>query len=126
MFRSLIAIALKAGNQNQIACVYVPQPLDAKLKFFIFMPMVNMPAVGVGQIFLETTALSPPILECQDLSYETKRQGQLAGAEAVLRLRSILKSNDLDAYWEYHIKEEYCRVHGSKFSKAQNLLGFSS
>ena len=50
----------------------------------------------------------------------------LAGAEAVLRLRSILKSNDLDAYWEYHIKEEYCRVHGSKFSKAQNLLGFSS
>ena len=27
----------------------------------------------------------------------------LVGAESILRLRSILKSNDLDAYWKYHI-----------------------
>jgi hypothetical protein len=50
----------------------------------------------------------------------------LAGAEAILRLRSILKSNDLDAYWEYHIRQEYQRVHRAQYGKLPSFLDFTS
>jgi hypothetical protein len=50
----------------------------------------------------------------------------LSGAESVLRLRSILKSNDLDAYWQYHVDQEYRRIHATKFAKLPNLRDLSS
>jgi len=46
----------------------------------------------------------------------------LAGAEAVLKLRSILKSQDLDEYWNYHIDQEYQRNHIAKFSNLPKIL----
>jgi hypothetical protein len=39
----------------------------------------------------------------------------LPGAEAVLKLRSIRVSGDLDAYWSYHEKKEQERNHSSKY-----------
>lgn len=50
----------------------------------------------------------------------------LVGAESVLRLRSILKSNDLDTYWKYHIDQEYCRNHESKYAKPLKFIGLPS
>lgn len=50
----------------------------------------------------------------------------LNGAESVLRLRSILKSNDLDAYWKYHIEQEYRRTHEVNFDKSMKFIGLSS
>jgi len=38
----------------------------------------------------------------------------LTGAEAVLRIRSILKSPDFDEDWNYHIEQEYQRNHVAK------------
>ena len=46
----------------------------------------------------------------------------LAGAEAVLKLRSILKSQDLDEYWNYHIDQEYQRNHIAKFYNLPKIL----
>ncbi|MEK8018397.1 MAG: ISKra4 family transposase [Candidatus Parabeggiatoa sp.] len=46
----------------------------------------------------------------------------LAGAEAVLKLRSILKSQDLDEYWNYHLHQEYQRNHLAKFSNLPEIL----
>ena len=46
----------------------------------------------------------------------------LAGAEAVLKLRSILKSQDLDEYWDYHLLQEYQRNHLTKFSNLPEIL----
>ncbi len=43
----------------------------------------------------------------------------LDGAESILKLRSILKSNDFDEYWKLHIDREFQRIYGSKYS---NLL----
>ncbi len=39
----------------------------------------------------------------------------LAGAEAVLRLRSLRVSGDFDEYWSYHEKMEQERNHSSKY-----------
>jgi hypothetical protein len=50
----------------------------------------------------------------------------LTGAEAILKLRSILKSEDMDLYWKYHIKQEYRRNHLSKFHKVPKTQGFAS
>lgn len=40
----------------------------------------------------------------------------VAGAEAVLRLRAVRSSNDLDAYWRFHVHREYLRHHASRYA----------
>lgn len=40
----------------------------------------------------------------------------LEGAEAVLRLRALRASNDFDAYWEFHLREELRRNHIERYA----------
>jgi hypothetical protein len=35
----------------------------------------------------------------------------LAGAEAMIRLRSLYLSGDLDDYWNFHLEQEHCRLY---------------
>lgn len=46
----------------------------------------------------------------------------LAGAEAVLKIRSILKSQNFDEYWNYHIDQEYQRNYMTKFFNPLEIL----
>lgn len=46
----------------------------------------------------------------------TGARWRLAGAEAVLRLRSLLSSGDFDAYWQFHEQEEARRNHVSRYA----------
>ncbi len=46
----------------------------------------------------------------------TGARWRLAGAEAVLRLRSLLSSGDFDGYWEFHEQEEARRNHASRYA----------
>jgi hypothetical protein len=39
----------------------------------------------------------------------------LEGAEAILKLRSIIKSNDFEDYWCFHLKQEFDRNYASKY-----------
>lgn len=39
----------------------------------------------------------------------------LDGAEAILKLRSVVTNNDLDNYWTYHLDQEHQRVHASRY-----------
>jgi len=39
----------------------------------------------------------------------------LRGAEAVLKLRSLMASHDLDEYWAFHEKAEWCRNHAAAY-----------
>jgi hypothetical protein len=43
----------------------------------------------------------------------------LAGAEAVLRLRALRASGDLDAYWTFHLREELRRNHAKRYADAR-------
>ncbi len=40
----------------------------------------------------------------------------LAGAEAVLRLRSLVTSGDMDTYWAFHLEQEHRRNHASRYA----------
>lgn len=40
----------------------------------------------------------------------------LAGAEAVLRLRALRSSGDFNAYWDYHVAQEYQRNHVARYA----------
>jgi hypothetical protein len=40
----------------------------------------------------------------------------LKGAEAVLKLRSLLASGDFGQYWEYHLRQEYQRNQAGHYS----------
>jgi len=43
----------------------------------------------------------------------------LPGAEAVLRLRSLHASGDLDQYWEFHREREFTRNHSSHYADVE-------
>ncbi len=45
----------------------------------------------------------------------TGARWSLAGAEAVLRIRSLRSSGDFDAYWKHHEQMEYERNHQAKY-----------
>ena len=42
------------------------------------------------------------------------------GAEAVLKLRAIERSHDMDAYWPFHIQQEQERLYGKRSWKGAN------
>jgi hypothetical protein len=46
----------------------------------------------------------------------TGARWSLAGAEAVLRLRALRSSGDLDAYWRFHEHHEYLRNHAARYA----------
>jgi len=46
----------------------------------------------------------------------TGARWSLRGAEAVLKLRSLLASGDFDEYWEFHLRQEYLRNHASHYA----------
>jgi hypothetical protein len=39
----------------------------------------------------------------------------LEGAEAILKLRALTASGDLDAYWRYHLRREHERIHHARY-----------
>ncbi len=45
----------------------------------------------------------------------TGARWSLAGAEAILKLRSLRASDDFDIYWKYHEREEFRRNHESHY-----------
>jgi hypothetical protein len=49
----------------------------------------------------------------------TGARWSLVGAEAVLRLRAILRSGDWNEYWDFHTHAEYERNHRSRYADGQ-------
>jgi len=48
----------------------------------------------------------------------TGARWSLAGAEAVLKLRSLRSSGDLDEYWTFHEGADYVRNHADRYKTA--------
>jgi hypothetical protein len=53
----------------------------------------------------------------KDRMDRTGARWSLTGAEAVLRLRAVRASGDFDAYWEFHLAQEYARTHVAKYAE---------
>jgi hypothetical protein len=45
----------------------------------------------------------------------------LDGAEAILKLRALTASGDLDEYWRYHLRREHERIHHAKYRDSHIL-----
>jgi hypothetical protein len=52
----------------------------------------------------------------KDRMDRTGARWSLAGAEAILRLRSLVTSGDMDAYWAFHLEREHQRHHASRYA----------
>lgn len=52
----------------------------------------------------------------QDRMNLTGARWSLTGAEAVLRLRALRSSDDFDAYWKFHERQEFERNHASRYA----------
>jgi hypothetical protein len=57
----------------------------------------------------------------QDRMGITGARWGLPGAQAILWLRAIRASGDLDAYWDYHIQQEHQRNHLSRYKDTHEL-----
>jgi hypothetical protein len=57
----------------------------------------------------------------QDRMGITGARWGLQGAQAMLWLRAIAASGDLDAYWDHHIRQEHQRNHLSRYASSLNL-----
>jgi hypothetical protein len=53
----------------------------------------------------------------KDRMDRTGARWSLQGAEAVLRLRALHASGDFDAYWNFHMAQEYLRNHRARYAK---------
>ncbi|MCX7125595.1 MAG: ISKra4 family transposase [Gammaproteobacteria bacterium] len=51
----------------------------------------------------------------------TGARWRIAGAEAVLKLRSLKASGDFTAYWKFHEEQEFNRIHKSKYKNPSVL-----
>src|SRR5207245_11202516 len=49
----------------------------------------------------------------------TGARWSLAGAEAILRLRSLRASGDLDDYWQHHEQRELERNHAARYANGK-------
>jgi hypothetical protein len=45
----------------------------------------------------------------------TGARWRLTGAEAVLQLRALVTSGDFDAYWQFHLRQEFLRNHAAHY-----------
>jgi hypothetical protein len=52
----------------------------------------------------------------KDRMDRTGARWSLNGAEAVLRLRALVTSGDMDAYWSFHLAREHERHHSSRYA----------
>jgi hypothetical protein len=56
-----------------------------------------------------------PALSCRFLVKDrldvTGARWSLDGAGAILLLRAVINNGDFDAYWHYHLQQEYQRTH---------------
>ena len=52
----------------------------------------------------------------------TGARWRLERAEAVLKIRALKASDDLEQYWQFHQQKEFNRNHGSKFENPEILL----
>jgi len=52
----------------------------------------------------------------KDRMGRTGARWSLTGAEAVLRLRALRASGDLDDYWAFHLAKEHERTHQSRYA----------
>jgi hypothetical protein len=45
----------------------------------------------------------------------------LQGAEAILKLRTLISNGDFDDYWNYHLRQEHQRIHQSRYQDKLTL-----
>lgn len=51
----------------------------------------------------------------------TGARWSLPGAEAMLLLRAVITNGDFEAYWKYHVQQEYQRTHTSRYQDQYDL-----
>lgn len=56
----------------------------------------------------------------------TGARWSLDGAEAILKLRAIAKSNDFEDYWDFHLKQEFKRNYTSKYQDIDQICSVLS
>ncbi len=77
----------------------------------------KLPHLGYDIALAEGWPIATGVIEgaCRHLVKDrmdiTGARWGLAGAEAVLRLRTVISNGDFEEHWKYHAQREHLRVH---------------
>jgi hypothetical protein len=94
------------------------QPIDRAASYFLKRKAM----MRYDELLALGTPIASGVIEgtCRSLINDrldvTGARWSLTGAEAVLRLRAILRSGDWDEYWTFHTRAEYRRNHESQYA----------
>ncbi|MBB4715608.1 hypothetical protein BJ965_005490 [Streptomyces luteogriseus] len=81
----------------------------------------KLPYLGYDIALAERRPIATGVIEgaCRHLVKDrmdiTRARWGLAGAEAVLRLRTVISNGDFEEYWKYHAQREHLRVHAIRY-----------
>ena len=81
----------------------------------------KLPYLGYDIALAEGWPIATGVIEgaCRHLVKDrmdiTGARWGLAGAEAVLRLRTVISNGDFEEYWKYHAQREHLRVHAIRY-----------
>ena len=116
------ASAVAGGMRRSATCrAMAPadrQPVDDCADYLLH----NAPYLQYHQALAEGLPIATGVVEgaCRHLVNDrmnlTGARWSLQGAEAVLRLRALRSSEDFDAYWAFHERQEYERNHAAHYA----------
>lgn len=97
------------------------KPIDTAARYFLKRKTM----MRYGELLAIGAPIASGVIEgtCRSLINDrldvTGARWSLAGAEAILRLRAIVRSGDWDAYWAFHTQAEYQRNHVSRYANGE-------
>jgi hypothetical protein len=115
---SSVAAAMRRSATMRELSANERRPIDRAANYFLkrktMMRYDQLLAMGapIASGVIEGTCRS---LVNDRLNLAGARWG-VKGAEAILRLRAILRSGDWDQYWKFHMAAEYNRNHASRYA----------
>ena len=112
-----VAAGMRRSATLRDLCAIERQPVDVAARYLLnhkqYMRYHEYLAVGLP--------IATGVIEgaCRHLvcdRMDKAARWSLKGAEAVLRLRALRSSADFDAYWDYHVAQEYQRNHVDRYA----------
>jgi hypothetical protein len=117
---SQVAAGIRRSATRQRLSARKREPADACARYLINKRRLLDYAGALRQGFPIATGVVEGACRylVKDRMDRTGARWSLDGAEAVLRLRALRTNGDFDAYWRFHLTQEYERNHRSRYAGA--------
>jgi hypothetical protein len=118
---SRVAAGIRISAARRKLCAKAREPIDACATYLIN----HREYLRYDQYLAAGYPIATGVIEgaCRHLVKDrmdlTGARWSLKGAEAVLKLRSLVSSGDFDEYWAFHLQQDYQRNHAAHYAEGK-------